>query len=90
MVTVVLAPILIIPVSKFFKDVNLCSPLIKLSTPFFIKLKNIFPFSVKVTPFGLLLNNVISSSDSSFFIDFVIWQQNLIWIFYVVYIFLNS
>ena len=72
LVTVALAPIFITPESKFLRDVNLCSPFIKLSTPFFINSKNTFPFSVKVTPFGLLLNKVISKSLSNFFIDLVI------------------
>ena len=38
LVTVLLAPIFILPVSKFFKEVSLCSPFIKHSTPFLIKL----------------------------------------------------
>lgn len=50
---VVLAPILRIPVSKLLRDVSLCSPFRKLSTPFFINSKKILPFSVKVTPLGV-------------------------------------
>ena len=75
-VTVVLAPILIVPVSKFLREVNFLSPFLKLSIPFFINSKNILPFSVKVTPFGVLLKRVISRVSSNFFIHFVIagWE----------------